>query len=79
LCVIASNAGNFMIEKKPEQCVFATILCVWLQLEVICGLKTWLCLCACTICEFSESKKLKCFSFACDAGKRDKHERTMGT
>jgi hypothetical protein len=28
LCVIASNAGNFMIEKKPEQCVFATILCV---------------------------------------------------
>jgi hypothetical protein len=32
-------------KKRPEQCVFATILRAWLQPEVICGCKTWLCLC----------------------------------
>jgi hypothetical protein len=26
-----------MIAKKPKQCVFATIFCVWLQLDVMCG------------------------------------------
>jgi hypothetical protein len=32
-------------KKKTEQCVFATILRAWLQPEVFCGWKTWLCLC----------------------------------
>jgi hypothetical protein len=38
VCVIANISGYFMIAKKgPEQCVFATSLCVWLQPLVICG------------------------------------------
>jgi hypothetical protein len=32
-------------KKSLNQCVIATILRVWLQPEVICGCKTWLCLC----------------------------------
>jgi hypothetical protein len=47
VCVIANTAGYFMIAKKrPEQCVFETILRAWLQPEVICDcnmtLSMWL-------------------------------------
>jgi hypothetical protein len=37
----------FMIAKKQElkQYVIATILHAWLQQEVVCGCKPWLCLC----------------------------------
>jgi hypothetical protein len=36
----------FMIAKKElNQCVIATILRAWLQQEIICGCKPWLCLC----------------------------------
>jgi hypothetical protein len=47
LCVIAKTAGYYYDCRKKElnQCVFATILRAWLQPEVICGCKTWLCLC----------------------------------
>jgi hypothetical protein len=34
-----------LLQKRTEQCVFATILRAWLQPQVICGYKTWLCLC----------------------------------
>jgi hypothetical protein len=43
LCVIANTAGYFIIEKRPEQCVFATILRALLQPEVICGCNMTLC------------------------------------
>jgi hypothetical protein len=48
LCVIAKLLVYFCdCKKKKElnQCVIATIWRVWLQLGVMCGCKTWLCLC----------------------------------
>jgi hypothetical protein len=40
---------NWKEKKELNQCVIATIWRVWLQPGVICGCKTWLCLCGCNL------------------------------